>query len=124
MIMKKGLILLFGCFLSIQVMSAQSIKYHYAKIYAQADLTINRTIICIDYGQSRKLNRDNRIRADNGEVRHFNSMMGGLIFLAENGWEFVQVFTVNQNYPQYLIKKSITTELTSDFFPKTKQDFP
>jgi|GEM_PF-4112631 len=91
--MKKGMILLFGCFLSIQVISLQSIKYHYARI----DLTVNRIIVCIDYGQSRKSNRINRIQADSGDVRHFNSMMGTLNFLVENEWEFVQIFIVTPN---------------------------
>ncbi len=127
MIMQKRFLLLLACFSSLQFLSAQNVKYHYAKIYEQADLTINKAVVCIDYGQSRKLARDNRIRNDNGDIQHFNSLIDALNFMVDNEWEFVQAYTyaitVNQNNYHYLIRKPIVNKQETDFFPKTKRDF-
>ena len=125
--MQKQFLLVLTCFLSLQFLNAQNAKYHYAKIYEQAGLTINKAVVCIDYGQSRKLERDNRIRNDNGDIQHFNSLIDALNFMVDNGWEFVQAYSyaisVNQSNYHYLIRKPIKTEEAIDFFPKTKRDF-
>jgi hypothetical protein len=63
----------------------------------------------IDYGLEMSYWKNNRVKDEtSGKVKNFFSMVDGLNYMGENGWEFVQAYVVTlqtQNVYHWLLKK-------------------
>lgn len=70
-------------------------------------------VVTVDYGQKMKFAEPQTITGDDGKHKSFESVIGALNFMSENGWEFVTAYavtvgsgTANQsNVYHYLLRK-------------------
>lgn len=80
----------------------------YVKLLAFQKFLSNKVIIAVDYGQKMKFGQGATIKDADGKDQVFNSVIGALNFMEENGWEYVNdllITTNNQNVYHYLMKK-------------------
>jgi hypothetical protein len=86
-------------------------KFTYCEIVGTQKLFSPKVTIMVDYGQERTFFQDIRVRDEQtGKVQAFNSMVDGLNFMGDNGWEFVQAYIVTlgqQNVYHWLLKRKI-----------------
>lgn len=88
----------------------KEIDVDYIQIVGTSKLLSNKVTIEIDFGQENKYwsNKDTQVKDENGKLVVFNSMIDALNFLSNNGYEFVDAYTItvsNQNVYHYLLKK-------------------
>jgi hypothetical protein len=91
----KKLVLLIAFGMIVSLASAQ-IKYAYCEIIGTSNLMGTKVSIVVDYGEQVKLTKPNWIKDDEGKIQKFNSMIDALNYMGDQGWEFVQAFTVTQ----------------------------
>ena len=74
-----------------------------------ARLFSSKVTINIDFGEEKSYWTDNRMKDEQtGKVKIFNSMVDGLNYMGDDGWEFVQAYVVTtgqQNVYHWLLKK-------------------
>lgn len=87
-----------------------STEFIYCEILGVARFLSNKVTIVIDFGQLIRYGQDARYKDQStGKPIIFNSMIDALNFMGNNGWEFVQAYTVtesSQNVYHYLLKKT------------------
>ena len=88
----------------------KDIDVDYIQIVGTSKLLSNKVTIEIDFGQENKLwsAKDTQVKDENGKLVVFNSMIDALNFLSNNGYEFVDAYTItvsNQNVYHYMLKK-------------------
>lgn len=81
----------------------------YIQIIGETKMLSDKINLVVDYGQERKRLYSKPMMlmdADNREME-FNSMIDALNFMARNGYELVESFGVNKEYPysQHLMRK-------------------
>jgi hypothetical protein len=80
----------------------------YCQVVATPRLLSNRVTIDIDYGEERSIWRDNRVKADDGRLKKFNTTIDALNYMGKDGWTLVNafpVFTANTQVYHYVFKK-------------------
>jgi hypothetical protein len=88
--------------------SCMSQEYTYCELLGTAKLFSTQVYVSIDLGERRKFFEDKRMKNEDGTPKTFNSMIDGLNYMGQDGWEFVQAYIVtigNQNVYHYLLKK-------------------
>lgn len=92
-----------------QILGADTVKYEYCELLGFEKFLSNKVTISVDFGQERKFWKDPRMKDEQtGKLKVFNSMVDGLNYMGENGWEFVQAYVVTigqQNVYHWLLKK-------------------
>jgi hypothetical protein len=101
----KQLLVLFAVFFIYANCSAQeddSKVEQYCELVATPRLLSSRVTIDVDYGETRSVWRDNRLKEDNGRVKKFNSVIDALNFMAKDGWRLVNAFPVSTSSNTYI----------------------
>jgi len=84
-------------------------KYVYCEIVGNQKLLSTKVTVAVDYGEETTYWKDTRLRDEQtGKVQSFNSMVDALNFMGNDGWEFVQAYTItvgNSNVYHWLLKK-------------------
>lgn len=95
--MKKTILLAFCGFLFMSA-SAQidtlSIE-QYCTVVATPRLLSTKVTIDIDFGEKRRLWKDNRLKDEEGKVRKFNTVIDALNYMGQDGWRLVNAFPVS-----------------------------
>ena len=97
--MKKFLVLLIVVS-SFQISNAQADTTkveQYCKLVATPRLLSTKVTIDVDFGETRKLFKDNRMRDDEGRLAKFNGVVDALNYLGSQGWTIVNAFPVLVN---------------------------
>ena len=98
------------CSQTVNGVPIADINTEYVQIVGTAKLLSQKVSIEIDFGQENKLfnARDTQFRNKDGKLVIFNSMIDALNFMSENGYDFVDAYTItisSQNVYHYLLKK-------------------
>jgi hypothetical protein len=64
----------------------------YCEVIASEVVFSKKVAIDIDYGEGRSTWKDNRLRAENGKLKKFNSLIDALNYLGKDGWKLVNAF--------------------------------
>ena len=89
----------------------KDIDVEYVQILGTSKLMSTKLIIEIDFGQRTKffsVGKETILKDETGKALDFNSMIDALNFMAQNGFEFVNAYTItvgNQNVYHYVLKK-------------------
>ena len=85
------------CFLIALKSNAQDTARveQYCEVVATARLLSNRVTVDIDYGETRSIWKDNRLKDENGKLIKFNTLVDALNYLGRNGWKLVNAFPIN-----------------------------
>lgn len=91
----------------------------YCAVVATPRLLSSRVTIDIDYGESRSVWKDNRLKTEEGRVKKFNTVIDALNYMGNNGWQLVNAFPISTGTNTYsynyvfrkLFLKSETGEL-------------
>lgn len=84
----------------------QDISVEYVQIVGTEKTFGTKFTVEIDFGQENQ--KDTKIRDENDRPLEFNSMIDALNFMASNGYEFVQAYTImTGKYPihYYMLKR-------------------
>jgi hypothetical protein len=108
--MKHILILGIIFFSSLQSFSQKDTSWveQYCEVVATPRILSSRVTIDIDYGEERSIWRDNRVKADDGRLKKFNTTMDALNYMGKDGWTLVNafpVFSANTQVYHYVFKK-------------------
>jgi len=87
----------------------------YCRVVANNRLLSTKVNIDVDFGDERKLFRDNRLRdEETGRLKKFNTVVDALNYLGSQGWTLVNAFPVpdgtSSNTLHYYFKKSYRKE--------------
>jgi hypothetical protein len=77
---------------------AQADKFkveQYCQIIATPRLLSNRVTIDIDFGEEKRVRRDNRLKTYDGKLRKFNSVIDALNYMGKDGWIFINAYPVS-----------------------------
>ena len=67
-----------------------------------------KIVITVDYGQKMKFGQPQQIAGQDGDYKTFNSMIHALNFMEENGWQYVNSYSItlsNSQVYHYLLKR-------------------
>jgi len=116
----KEIILTLGLFFLTNVSFAQvndknvsgnNPKFVYCEMVGTQKLFSLKCNIVIDFGENVSIWKDQRIKDEvTGKAETFNSMVDGLNYMGEKGWEFAQAYVVTlgqNNVYHWLLKKKI-----------------
>lgn len=67
----------------------------YCAVVATPRLLSNKVTINIDYGESRSVWNDYRLKTEEGKLRKFNTVIDALNYMGRNGWQLVNAFPVS-----------------------------
>lgn len=67
----------------------------YCQVVATARLLSNKVTIDIDYGESRSIWKDNRLKDEEGKLKKFNTVIDALNYMGISGWKLVNAFPVS-----------------------------
>ena len=87
-------------------------KFNYCELVGTAKLFSKKVTVELDFGQASKALQDNRYKDPaTGQPVVFNSMVDALNFMGNNGWEFVQAYTIgdaqNGYVYHFMLKKPV-----------------
>lgn len=89
--------------------TADTTKYQYCELVGTQRFLSVKVTLAVDFGEEKDFWIDRRLRDEQtGRVKIFNSMVDGLNYMGDDGWEFVQAYTVTvsqQNVYHWLLKK-------------------
>lgn len=89
----------------------KDIDVEYVQIVGTSKLMSTKLTIQIDFGQRTKFfsaGKETILKDEQGKALDFNSMIDALNFMAQNGFEFVNAYTItvsNQNVYHYILKR-------------------
>ena len=96
--------------------AGDSQKYVYCQLLGYQHLFGKKVKITVDFGQESKLisfTNKNKVMVDeNNKPIVFNSMIDGLNYMGQDGWNFVQAYAITMgstNVYHYLLRKDIST---------------
>jgi hypothetical protein len=95
--MKSIITLLFCGFLSTQAFAqidTLTIE-QYCTVVATPRMLSTKVTIDIDYGEKRRLWKDNRLKDEEGKLRKFNTVIDALNYMGQEGWKLVNAFPVS-----------------------------
>lgn len=112
--MKKYLIIL-AMLTFMAPLTSQARKAYAELLGFQKGLFSNKVTIRVDLGQSVSYWKQNDMKLvdQNGKDVVFNSMVDGMNYMSERGWEFVQAYVVtegNQNVYHWLMTKEVNSD--------------
>ena len=86
--MKKILIFCIALFCSLQSFSQQDSTTieQYCAVIATPRLLSSKVTINIDYGESRNVWKDNRLKTEEGKVKKFNTVIDALNYMGSNAF--------------------------------------
>ncbi|MBK6990408.1 MAG: hypothetical protein IPH34_00660 [Chitinophagaceae bacterium] len=95
--MNKVLTICIALFFSLQSFSQQDSTTieQYCAVVATPRLLSTKVTINIDYGESRSVWKDNRLKTEEGKVKKFNTVIDALNYMGNNGWQLVNAFPVS-----------------------------
>ena len=100
----------------------QNSQFTYCEIVGTARLLSTKINVEIDFGQSKKLLKDNRYKdSATGKPLVFNSMIDALNFMGQDGWEFVQAYTIGDQQTGYVYHFLLKKETSIIEKEETKQ---
>ena len=67
----------------------------YCQIIASPRLLSNRVTIDIDFGEEKSIWRDNRLKAYDGRLKKFNTVIDALNYMGKEGWIFINAYPVS-----------------------------
>ena len=67
----------------------------YCQVIATPRPLSNRVTIDIDFGEQKSFWRDERLRAYDGRLKKFNTIIDALNFMGKEGWIFINAYPVN-----------------------------
>src|SRR5688572_8842336 len=94
-----------------------SVVEQYCEVVATPRLLSSKVTIDIDYGEERSIWRDNRVKADDGRLKKFNTTIDALNYMGKDGWTLVNAFpTVSGNTQiyHYVFKKTFRKSEVAD----------
>lgn len=107
--------ILITCLLSIPLLSigqsepdSSTVKYQYCELVGVAKFLSYKVTVQVDFGDRQSMFDDQRIKDEQGKAASFNSMVDAMNYMGDEGWEFVQAYTVsagNQNVYHWLLKR-------------------
>jgi hypothetical protein len=109
-------IILFASFQSFAQKDTALVE-QYCQVTATPRMLSTKVTIDIDYGEVRSIWRDNRVKADDGRLKKFNTTMDALNYMGKDGWTLVNafpVFTANTQVYHYVFKKTFKKSEVSD----------
>jgi hypothetical protein len=110
----KKLLLIIGFFISVSSFAQDTTWVEqYCRLEATGRLFSNKVTIDVDFGESRRVFGDYRIRdEESGKLKKFNSVTDALNYLGSQGWILVNAFPIgttstnsNSNTYHYYFKK-------------------
>lgn len=110
----KKIIVFIAFVLSFQLANAQSDTTkveQYCKLTATPRLLSTKVTIDVDFGESRKLFQDTRMRDEAGKLAKFNGVVDALNYLGAQGWTIVNAFPVlvnNTTVYHYYFKRLVS----------------
>ena len=115
--MKKIILILLSvcCLQMANAQSDTSKVEQYCKLTATPRLLSTKVTIDVDFGESRKLFQDTRMRDEAGKLAKFNGVVDALNYLGAQGWTIVNAFPVLVNntmvyhyyFKRYVSKKEL-----------------
>lgn len=69
----------------------------YCQVIATPRLLSNKVTIDLDFGEEKKFWSDNRLRAYDGKLKKFNTIIDALNFMGKEGWVFINAYPVTTN---------------------------
>jgi hypothetical protein len=66
----------------------------FCQLIATPRLLSNKVTIDIDFGDEKKFWSDTRLRAYDGKVRKFNTIIDAMNFMGKEGWSFINAYPV------------------------------
>ncbi len=106
-------IVFYSCLQSFSQTDSTTIE-QYCAVIATPRLLSSRVTINIDYGESRSVWNDNRLRTEEGKVKKFNTVIDALNYMGNNGWQLVNAFPIstgaNQFVYNYVFRKRFLKE--------------
>lgn len=102
--MKKLIILsiiLFICIKSFSQADTEKIE-QYCDVVATPRLLSSKVTIDIDFGESRSVWKDNRLKTEEGKLKKFNTVIDALNYMGNNGWQLVNAFPVSTGATAYV----------------------
>lgn len=66
----------------------------YCQLIAKPRLLSNKVTIDIDYGDEKSIWRDNRLKADDGKIKKFNTIIDAMNYMGREGWIFINAYPV------------------------------
>ena len=67
----------------------------YCAVIASPRLLSSKVTIDIDYGETRSVWKDNRLKTEEGRAKKFNTVVDALNYMGNNGWQLVNAFPVS-----------------------------
>ena len=94
-------IILFGYTKSFSQIDTTKIE-QYCDVVATPRLLSSKVTIDIDYGESRSIWKDNRLKTEEGKVKKFNTVIDALNYMGNNSWQLVNAFPVSTGSSTYV----------------------
>ncbi|MDB5208832.1 MAG: hypothetical protein JWR72_3907 [Flavisolibacter sp.] len=66
----------------------------YCQVIASPRLFSNKVTIDIDFGEEKSFWRDNRLKAYDGKLKKFNTVIDALNYMGKDGWIFINAYPV------------------------------
>jgi hypothetical protein len=86
----------------------------YCMVLATSNLLGTKVTITVDKGQEIKLFRNTgAVKDDEGKLKKFNTVIDALNYMNEDGWVFVDAYTVTigqQNVYHYMMKRTVEVQ--------------
>ncbi|RYD54358.1 MAG: hypothetical protein EOP56_19360 [Sphingobacteriales bacterium] len=88
------LMLLIALSSSLFAQSDTSRVEQYCQVIATPRLLSNKVTIDIDFGDEKSYWRDTRLKAYDGKLKKFNTIIDALNFMGKEGWKFINAYPV------------------------------
>lgn len=105
--MTKFSILLFLILSTSALIAQENNKFVYCEIFSSMKGMSGKQVYAIDFGQKSELQKDKIYKDEAGKPLIFDSMIDAMNYMAENGWELVQVYVPVEPATRYVLKKKI-----------------
>ena len=100
-------------------------SFIYCEIVGRQKLFSNKINISMDYGQFNKFGSNQTLVDANGETKIFNSMVDAMNWMGNDGWEFVQAYTIGDSksgYVYHWLLKMDSSKLSPEDIESIKAD--
>jgi hypothetical protein len=89
----KRIIIIVCIFLAFKSNAQDTTKVEqYCEVVATPRLLSNRVTIDVDYGETRSVWKDNRLKDESGRLVKFNTLVDALNYMGRNAWRLVNAF--------------------------------
>ncbi len=102
--------------ISVNKVSLNSPSVNYIEVWEKYDKVTDKYFAMVDFGQADDLEDEKGTNLlmthKSGEPMHFNSAMNILNFMYTNGWELVQIKSMN-DYESYMLKRKEKSKMAA-----------